>query len=397
MLPKIAPSKPIFEHKRMLGLALAASLYFSAPLAAQDPDGWDLVWADEFDLPNGSSPDPVNWNFEIGDGCPNLCGWGNAELQYYTDRTENVRIEEGELVIEVHKEPFNGYDYTSSRMKTQGKWDWTYGRIEARIKVPAGSGIWPAFWMLGSDIPSVGWPQSGEIDIMEFVGRVPNEIFGTIHGPGYSGGEAFGNIVNFGAPVSDEYHTYWIEWGPDLILWYVDDVLYHTATPADVSPNQWVFDHEHFILLNVAVGGNFGGAVSSRLTFPLQMNVDYVRVYETEGGIVIPPKIIDVPGRLELEDYTDQLGLRTEVAMDVGGGLNLGFLTDGDWGEYILNVAQAGTYAVDLRYASPNGTAGVTLTTDSGVDLSASGFTATGDWQNWATVNLGRSLYLLEK
>ena len=369
---------------------MSAFLCASIPLIGQDVDGWDLVWSDEFDLPDGSAPDPANWNYAIGDGCPNLCGWGNAELQYYTDRTENVRIENGELVIQVHNEPLMGYDYTSGRLLTQDKWDWAYGRIEARIKVPAGTGLWPAFWMLGSDINEVGWPQSGEIDIMEFVGREPNEIFGTIHGPGYSGAQSIGNDFDFGVPVSDEYHTFWVEWTPELIRWYVDGIFYHRATPEFLRGNEWVFDHPHYILLNVAVGGNFGGPVSSRLQFPLQMNVDYVRVYELVGDVKVVPLVISVPGRVLLEDYTDHSGLVVELTGGASAtGYHLTSLDAADWGDYTLRVPQAGTYNIDMRYASPDGTGSVTLTTDSGVNLSSSGLTSTGSLVNFETTTLG--------
>ena len=383
MKPHIGFTSPSVFSAFLLAFTSVSML---SPLQSQELDGWDLIWADEFELPNGSSPDPAYWNYNIGTGNN---GWGNAELQYYTNRTENVRIEEGELVIQVREESFGGSNYTSGRLLTQNKLDWRYGRVEARIKVPAGTGIWPAFWMLGSNINEVSWPQCGEIDIMEFVGRVPNEIFGTIHGPGYSGGNAYGNIVNFGEPVPNRYHTYRVEWEPNLISWYVDDMLYHTATPEDVAPNQWVFEAEQFIILNVAVGGNFGGALGSDLVFPVQMNVDYVRVYQLEGGYDIPVVSNDIPGRVEAEDYNNTFGFRTEVTTDVGGGINVGYLTDGDWAEYVLNVPSSGTYALDIRYASPTGTAGVTITTDTGIDMSFSDFPATGDWQNWETASAG--------
>ncbi|MGJ8724651.1 MAG: glycoside hydrolase family 16 protein [Roseibacillus sp.] len=249
----------------------------------QEIPGWDLVWSDEFTQADGTGPDSSKWGYDIGRGSN---GWGNAELQYYTSRTDNARIENNELVIEVRQEnnyANSGANYTSARLLTQDKWDWTYGRFEARIKVPSGSGLWPACWMLGNNIDTVSWPQCGEIDIMEFVGRLPQEIFGTIHGPGYAGGASFGNIYDFGFDVADDYHVYVVEWEEDLIRWYVDGILYHTAEPSDVAPNEWVFDHGQFMLLNVAVGGNFGGTLDPAVTFPKQMLVDYVRVYAAEG------------------------------------------------------------------------------------------------------------------
>jgi beta-glucanase (GH16 family) len=252
------------------------------------PDGWSLVWSDEFDDPAGTPPNPAHWTHEIGDGTANgIPGWGNSELEYYTDSTDNAATDDlGNLVITAREADgslpcyYGPCEYTSARLISQYKAEFAYGRIEARVQVPQGAGLWPAFWSLGTDIGEVGWPQTGEIDIMEFVGRQPNEIFGTIHGPGYSGGASFGNVYDFGFPVYDDYHTFAIEWQPNDIKWYVDGILYHTATPADVAPNEWVFNHPFFIIMNVAIGGNFGGPVGPDTTFPQTMKVDYVRVYQ---------------------------------------------------------------------------------------------------------------------
>lgn len=257
---------------------------------APDPgaDGWSLAWSDEFNDPAGTPPNPDFWTHEIGDGAyVNNTGWGNQELQYYTDSTDNSATDgNGNLVITA-KAAENGEqcyygdcEYTSARLISQYKAEFAYGRIESRLQVPQGAGLWPAFWSLGTDIPEVGWPQTGEIDIMEFVGRLPNEIFGTIHGPGYAGGQSFGNIYDFGTPVYDQFHTFTVEWEPDSIKWYVDGILYHTAVPGDVAPNEWVYNHPFFLIFNVAVGGNFGGAVGPDTTFPQSMVVDYVRVYQ---------------------------------------------------------------------------------------------------------------------
>ncbi|MEM9080027.1 MAG: glycoside hydrolase family 16 protein [Verrucomicrobiota bacterium] len=247
---------------------------------SQQLPGWNLVWADEFTQADGSAPDPAKWGYDIGRGSN---GWGNAELQYYTNSRDNSRIENNELVIEVREETNflnSGANYTSARLLTQGLAEFQYGRIEARIRVPSGQGLWPAFWTLGNDFPTTPWPFCGEIDIMEFVGREPNEIFGTIHGPGYSGGASFSGIQTFVDEVSDDYHVFVIEWEEDLIRWYVDGVQYHEAEPSDVAPNSWEFNSRpFFLILNCAVGGNFGQAVDPNLTFPRQMNVDYVRVY----------------------------------------------------------------------------------------------------------------------
>ncbi len=252
------------------------------------PTGWQMVWSDEFEEAAGTPPNPAHWTHEISDVTPDgKNGWGNEELQYYTDSVDNAATDgNGNLVITVQEADgsrqcyYGPCEYTSARLISWHKAEFAYGRIESRILVPQGSGIWPAFWSLGNDIDRVPWPQNGEIDFMEFVGREPNEVFGTIHGPGYAGGASFGGTYTFNEPVFNDYHTFAVEWQPDLINWYVDDMLYHTATPADVDPNEWVFNDPIFMLLNVAIGGNFGGPVGDETTFPQSMTVDYVRVYQ---------------------------------------------------------------------------------------------------------------------
>ena len=252
------------------------------------PGAWRLVWSDEFNGKAGQRPDARNWTHEIGDGTANgIPGWGNSELEYYTSDAQNAATDgRGSLAITARQSDgslscyYGPCQYTSARLVSQHKAEFAYGRIEARVKVPAGAGLWPAFWSLGTNIGDVGWPQTGEIDIMEFVGRVPNEIFGTIHGPGYSGGASFGDTHDFGVPVSDAFHTFAIEWQPNRIDWFVDGILYHSATPASVAPNQWVFNHPFFLIMNLAVGGNFGGPVDPNVVFPRSMLVDYVRVYQ---------------------------------------------------------------------------------------------------------------------
>ncbi len=242
--------------------------------------GWQLVWADEFTQPNGTSPDSGKWNYDIGTGSG---GWGNNELQYYTARTNNVRIENDQLVIEAKAENYMGSSYTSARLLTQGKWSWTYGRMEARIKVPRTQGIWPAFWMLGTNIPSVGWPQCGEIDIMEHIGREPKIVYGTVHGPGYSGSGGVGGSYTFGPDVADDFRVFAVEWSTNVIRWYVDGINYFTVTPANIGGNTWVFNQPQFFLLNVAVGGNWPGNPDGTTILPQKMLVDYVRVYTTNA------------------------------------------------------------------------------------------------------------------
>jgi beta-glucanase (GH16 family) len=255
------------------------------PVNPPPPTGqWTVVWSDEFDATNGSAPSSSNWVLETGGG-----GWGNNELESYTNRTDNASIQDGNLVITAKKEPFTGTDgipreYTSARMKTQGKVSWKYGKMEARIKIPYGQGIWPAFWMLGDDITTVGWPGSGEIDIMENIGKEPSTVHGTIHGPGYSGGNAIGKAYSISSGAfADDYHVYAIEWEPNVIRWYVDGTLYSTLTPTNLpSGSRWVYDHNFFIILNLAVGGNWPGNPDGTTVFPQQMLVDYVRVYQRQ-------------------------------------------------------------------------------------------------------------------
>jgi beta-glucanase (GH16 family) len=254
---------------------------------------WTLRWSDEFSGTAGTPPNPNHWKHEIGDGALNgIPGWGNSEFQYYTDDPANASLDgNGNLRLRLSAVNTATTDlvcyygpcrYTSARLLTQDRADFLYGKIEARIKLPPTdqSGVWPAFWSLGSDIREVGWPQTGEIDIMEYVSRVPNEIFGTIHGPGYSGGASYGDTINI-PNLTAGFHTYSVEWWENHIIWYVDGVKYHEArnTDAFLNGKEWVFNHPFFLLLNVAIGGNFGGAISDQLTLPQDTLVDYVRVY----------------------------------------------------------------------------------------------------------------------
>lgn len=245
---------------------------------------WILVWTDEFNAPDGSPVDPGKWTFETGGN-----GFGNNELEYYTKRSKNAAIRGGNLVIRAFKEKYTGADgvtrqYTSARFKTQTKFSQEYGRFEARIKIPRGQGLWPAFWMLGNDIDSVGWPACGEIDIMENVGKEPTIIHGTIHGLGYSGaaGIEARYTLESGQAFADQFHIFAVEWEPKAIRFYVDDHLYVTRTPSDIPPVQkWAFDHPFFLLLNLAVGGDWSGPPDSNTKFPQTMLVDYVRVYRS--------------------------------------------------------------------------------------------------------------------
>jgi beta-glucanase (GH16 family) len=245
--------------------------------------GYTLSWSDEFSGTNGSTPDATKWTYDTGSG-----GWGNNELETYTNRAANAQIQSGNLVITAQKETFTGTDgiardYTSARLKTLGLFSQSYGRFEARIKIPRGQGIWPAFWMMGNDIPTVGWPKCGEIDVMENIGREPGMVHGSLHGPSttaITSDETSTFSLPAGQNFADDFHIYAVEWDTSAIRFYVDANNYATFTKAQwPAGGQWVFDHPFFILLNVAVGGNWPGSPDSTSQFPQQMLVDYVRVY----------------------------------------------------------------------------------------------------------------------
>lgn len=242
------------------------------------PEEVTLIFADEFDGPASQLPDPTKWRFDIG------TDWGNDQLEYDTARPENASLDgNGNLQIVARAEDYEGQRYTSARINTQGLFTQTRGRFEARIKLPVGQGIWPAFWLLGADIGQVGWPACGEIDIMEYRGQQPNIVHGSLHGPGYSGGGAItGRYTLAGNGFDQGFHVFGLEWSENEIAWLVDDQVYQRRTPQDLpSGRQWVFNHPFFIILNVAVGGNFVGPPNGSTVFPQTMLVDWVRVYGT--------------------------------------------------------------------------------------------------------------------
>ncbi|MFK8055978.1 MAG: family 16 glycosylhydrolase [Saprospiraceae bacterium] len=254
----------------------------------------NLVWADEFD---GNTLDANNWSYQIGDGCSiNLCGWGNNELQSY--QQANAVVANGELLITARNERNGNSNYTSARIRSMDKVDFTYGRIEARIKLPSGGGLWPAFWMLSTDEPYGFWPQSGEIDIMEWVGNQKAKVHGTLHygQPSPNNSQTGATISSLDGDYGNEYHVYAVEWESDVIRWYIDDYLYSTKTRADLSPQRWPFDHDFHLLLNMAVGGNFGGSVTPGI-FPATMNVDYVRLYDGNRPFIIGDRFLTDSGR----------------------------------------------------------------------------------------------------
>lgn len=349
----------------LLGLLGAA-----CPTAnAGNPAVWSLVWSDEFDSPNGAPVDSTKWSFDIGGN-----GWGNNELETYTSRPANADLEGGSLVVKALRETFTGPDnitrnYTSARLLTRNKFTQAYGRFEARIKIPFGQGIWPAFWMLGDNIDTAGWPNCGEIDIMENIGKEPSIVHGTFHGPGYSaanGVTAAFTLPN-GRKFSDDFHTFAVEWEPNVMRFYVDGLLYKTRTPADLPPGTtWVFNHPFFIILNVAVGGGFPGNPDGTTVFPQTMQVDYVRVYQRTTPSNVPvlftdegsnralaldsvtfkrdPFSLDDPNNFSLDHHTRLMLLAANLDLQPGDGpaIVAAQADDGKGNTYPLTVEWVG-------------------------------------------------------
>jgi beta-glucanase (GH16 family) len=262
-------------------LAILAPLLVSGcrlgdPRAVTPSADWVLVWEDTFDGAAGSRPSSA-WSADTGGD-----GWGNAQLEYDTDRVENAALDgQGHLAITAREEPYQGRRYTSARLKTQGQVELTYGRVEARLKLPAGRGLWPAFWMLGANLGTAGWPGCGELDIMEARGQEPAVSHGSLHGPGYSGGAAVTKAFTLASGTfTGDFHTFAVEWDQASLTFFVDDTAYQTVTKEGLSGGPWVFDHPFFLILNVAVGGNYVGPPDTSTSFPQSMLVDWVRVLE---------------------------------------------------------------------------------------------------------------------
>lgn len=240
-----------------------------------------LVWSDEFNY-NGL-PDSAKWGYDLGDGCPQNCGWGNNELQYYNaNRLQNARVENGHLSIEAHREKMGSKEYSSARMVSKRKGDWTYGRMAIRAKLPKGLGVWPAIWMLPTDWEYGGWPASGEIDIMENVGYMPDSVFGSVHTKRFN--HVIGTQTTKGllsTTLSSDFHDYSIEWDAEKIDFYFDNQKYLTFQNKHEGPDAWPFDRNFHLILNIAVGGNWGGKMGvDKEIWPQKMLIDYVRVYQ---------------------------------------------------------------------------------------------------------------------
>jgi beta-glucanase (GH16 family) len=259
-----------------IGLVCAAALVLGAgrcEAPAQTPG--TVTFEDDFDGAAGTSPDASRWVFDVGGG-----GFGNEQLEHNTDRPENAAVDGDGHLITARRENFGGNNFTSARMTTAGTFAQTHGRFEARLKVPEGQGLWPAFWLLGDNIEEVSWPACGEIDILELRGQQPDVVIGSVHGPGYSGGGAISATFTLpaGQSFADDFHVFAVEWEPERIRYFVDDNLYQTLTPASLGGRTWVFEHPFRIMLNLAVGGNFVGPPDATTVFPAELVVDFVRV-----------------------------------------------------------------------------------------------------------------------
>ena len=262
-------------------LCISANIHYRDGVEEVYTKGMKLVWHDEFEL--DGLPDAGKWSYDVGDGCPKMCGWGNNELQHYTShRMENARVENGSLLIEAHRESTGACEYSSARLTSKHKGDWTYGKVVVRAKLPQGRGVWPAIWMLPTDWSYGGWPASGEIDIMEFVGYMPDSLFGSIHTKRFN--HVIGTQVTkgiFSNTLSSAFHEYAIEWDEKKIDFYFDDKKFQTFKNQNQGSESWPFDRNFHLVLNVAVGGNWGGKEGVDTTiWPQRMEVDYVRVYQ---------------------------------------------------------------------------------------------------------------------
>ncbi|MFY0672040.1 MAG: carbohydrate-binding protein [Bacteroidia bacterium] len=433
-------------------------------ISTTEPD-WDLVWNDEFD---GTSIDKNKWYFETGNH-----GWGNGEAQNYTNG-DNAFIKDGNLVIEARKENSNGSDFSSSRMNNTGEFDFLYGRIEVKAKLPSTGGTWPAIWTLPREWSYGTWPLCGEMDIMEHTGNNLNHVFGTIHTGAYNhsigtqkgGGKNFDDVVN-------TYHTYVLEWYPDRLDWYYDEELVFTFENENKTYEEWPFDIPHYLKLNIAIGGGLGGNIDYNGVWPQQMTIDYVRVYDLGFGKndSIPPSAplnlkatssrtnvelnwnvstdnryienyyiyqddilidsvarnsyivqfldpeteykfsikakdfahnfseeasttvttgvisgIEIPAKIEAENFDYQEGMETENCTDEGGGLNMAFIDNGDWLAYYINVKTAGTYYLAARTASESSGGSFDVEDSDNNKLTEIKAPATGGWQDWVTV-----------
>ena len=342
----------------------AALLLAGAPRITQ-AQTYQQVWADEFTTGISSS-----WKFETGGG-----GWGNNEKQYY--QAANATVVNGQLQITARKQAVGGMPYTSARLITQGLKQFTYGKMEARIKRPIGQGLWPAFWMLGSNISSVSWPACGEIDIMEYVNTDPKS-YGTAHWDS-NGHAQYGQSIS----TTDDYHVYSVEWTPSYIRWFVDGTKYNEMTITNGTGSTEEFQRPFFLLLNLAVAGDWPGQTVDESKLPATMYVDYVRVYQLTSAPATGSSVT-----LQAEAANVNSGMAIEACADTGGGQDMGNI---DAGDYLvlnnINFPTSGTYTIDYRVASPGGGTVSSDLNAGTTQLGSTAIPATGGWQNWTTVS----------
>lgn len=394
------------------GLRLRSAVCFLFVVAgvAGAQTEWEVVWQDEFD---GPDIDLQNWEHMIGDGTDYglPSGWGNNELQYYTNRITNSYIEDGMLRIIARKERYRGFDYTSARLRTKGLRQFQYGRIEARMRLPSGKGIWPAFWMLPEDSRYGGWAASGEIDVMEAI-NIPSKVHGTIHfGGAWPNNTSNGGSYAPGHDLSTEFHVYAVEWEPDRLTWFLDGHEYHSVTSdqwwsenGDGNPRA-PFDQPFHLLLNIAVGGNWPGPPDSSTQFPQTLQVDWVRVSQpVQTAFGGQPHA--VPGRIEAEAFDEGWAEQAYRDSDPGnaggafrpdsdvdieacaeGGHNVGWIRQGEWLEYTVEVGQGGTFAPRARVASLSSGGRFGLSVGGEDKTGQLDVPATGGWQRWTTVS----------
>lgn len=397
---------PLHRRARLsLSFVALAGAFASSSASAQV---YQLVWSDEFD---GTSLNLDNWSYQTGTGTQfGLVGWGNNELQYYTSRQSNISVSDGTLKITAIRENFSNSPYTSARIRSFGKQEFLYGRIEARIKLPSTSGVWPAFWMLPTSSPYGGWAASGEIDIVESVNNA-DRIYGTTHfGGEWPNNRSAGTSIVTGTDYSEDFHEYAIEWEQDQIRWYLDGELFYVQSAGtwfseNANGSQFApFDTPFHLLLNVAVGGNFPGNPNGSAQYPQTMEVDYVRVF-SEGQAPYLGSPVSLPGVVETEDF--DVGGNGESYSDVDAGNNgfayrqtdvdiqanttdagfsVAWILPGEWLEYTVETPEAGTYGVTVRASSFFGGDPVGFSID-GQDVSGDiVIPATGGVQNWTDV-----------
>jgi beta-glucanase (GH16 family) len=409
-------------------IAMALILTMSTFNIAPD---WQLTFSQDFDGAKGSAPDPKIWTRDLGGS-----GFGNNESQSYTDGNKNAYLDgRGNLVIEARKEKTTGADgiikeYSSARLKTDQSFSQTYGKFEARLKMPKGQGVWPAFWMLGKNITKEGWPKCGEIDILEFLGHQTKVAYGTLHGPGFSGGASIQGKFDSPTGLDEGFHVYGVEWDPEEIRWYLDGKQFHKVHADDVGADGWVFDQPQFFILNLAVGGYWPGYPDSTTTFPQLYMIDYVRAYTDKNLKIdtlelekrkrerakrnvdpVPGSVNLIPGDLpfanfklggpgkaysDLDPGNNGGAWRKEEQVDVGQSwhpkfkYSVGWTGAGEWLKYEVEVTETGNYDVEALVAAEG--QGGSFHLEIGETRLPLKFQVpdTGGWTKWGTIQAGK-------